>query len=125
MGTGSKMEKILDYMHVTVNKNAIYGDKSALSPGGVRLGTAALTTRRMYEADMKQVASIMDRACALAVKIQEEHGKKLKDFDEACKAQMAAEESELKALSNEVQKMASSFYMPGWDIDKHKYQTVG
>merc|ERR1711998_632672 len=114
--TGSKMEKILDYMHVTVNKNAIYGDKSALSPGGVRLGTAALTTRRMKEADMTQVASLLDRALQIAVKIQEQVGKKLMDFEVACK-----DNEDIKALDKEVYDMATSFYMPGWDIEGMKY----
>ena len=50
--TGSKVEKVLDLMHITTNKNSIVGDKSAVNPGGIRLGTPALTTRGMMEADM-------------------------------------------------------------------------
>merc|ERR1711998_351196 len=65
--TGSKLEKILDYCNITVNKNTIYGDKNALSPGGVRLGTPALTTRRMKEKEMVQVAAFLDRACTIAL----------------------------------------------------------
>merc|ERR1712166_1123428 len=54
--TGSKMEKILDVCHITVNKNTIYGDKSALTPGGVRLGACAVTTRRYTPENMATVA---------------------------------------------------------------------
>ena len=36
---------VCDKAHITLNKNAVCGDKSALSPGGVRIGTPALTTR--------------------------------------------------------------------------------
>merc|ERR1712178_72460 len=99
--TGSKMEKILDFCHMTVNKNAIVGDVSALSPGGVRLGASALTTRRMGEEQMVQVAQFLDRACTIALKIQSASGKKLKDFIEACK-----EDEEVKALAKDVTDMA-------------------
>merc|ERR1719387_3278612 len=36
--TGSKVEKVLEEMHITLNKNAVHGDVSAMSPGGVRIG---------------------------------------------------------------------------------------
>ena len=32
--TGSKMETICDMLHITLNKNAVFGDASALAPGG-------------------------------------------------------------------------------------------
>ena len=60
--TGSKVEKVLDLMHITTNKNSIVGDKSAITPGGIRLGTPALTTRGMMEADMMTVANFLTRA---------------------------------------------------------------
>jgi len=37
--TGSKMEKILEYVSISVNKNAVFGDTSALVPGGIRIGS--------------------------------------------------------------------------------------
>jgi glycine hydroxymethyltransferase len=43
--TGSKLEKACDEVHITLNKNTIIGDKSAVTPGGVRIGTPAVTTR--------------------------------------------------------------------------------
>lgn len=67
--TGSKVEKILDLMHMTTNKNSVVGDKSALTPGGIRLGTPALTTRGMLEADMEIVAGFLHRGILLALKI--------------------------------------------------------
>jgi len=115
--TGSKMEKILDYCHITVNKNAIFGDKSALSPGGVRLGASALTTRRMTEGNMKEVAAFLDRGCSIALKIQEAVGKKLADFNVACK-----DNEEVAQLAKDVNDYAKQHYMPGWDIDAMKYQ---
>lgn len=51
--TGSKLEKACDEVHITLNKNTIIGDKSAVTPGGVRIGTPAVTTRGYKEADMR------------------------------------------------------------------------
>ena len=47
--TGSKIEKVTERVDISLNKNAVFGDKSAISPGGIRLGTAALTTRGLRE----------------------------------------------------------------------------
>lgn len=63
--TGSKVEKTLDMMHITTNKNSVVGDKSAVTPGGIRLGTPALTTRGMKEEDMVVIAKF----CVQAAKI--------------------------------------------------------
>lgn len=67
--TGSKVEKILDLAHITTNKNSVVGDKSALTPGGIRLGTPALTTRGMLEADMELVGSFLHRTVVIALRI--------------------------------------------------------
>jgi len=58
--TGKEAEKILDEVGVTVNKNAIpYDPASPFITSGIRIGTAALTTRGMKEADMEIVANII------------------------------------------------------------------
>ena len=36
--SGNKVEKVCDLCNITVNKNAVFGDSSALAPGGVRIG---------------------------------------------------------------------------------------
>jgi glycine hydroxymethyltransferase len=59
--TGSKVEKVLDKMHITTNKNSLVGDKSAVNPGGIRLGTPAMTTRGMVEADMEIIGNFLIR----------------------------------------------------------------
>lgn len=68
--TGSKMEKLCDAVCITLNKNAVVGDKSALTPGGVRIGAPALTTRGFKEADFQKVADFLDRAVKIALRIQ-------------------------------------------------------
>ena len=55
--TGKEMENLLDEVNITCNKNAIPNDpESPFVTSGVRLGTAAVTTRGMNEEDMDQIA---------------------------------------------------------------------
>jgi len=56
-------------MHITTNKNSIEGDKSAANPGGIRLGTPALTTRGMKEPEMEIVADFLVKGIEVAKKI--------------------------------------------------------
>ena len=79
--TGSKVEKLCDALHITLNKNTIVGDKSATTPGGVRVGTPAITTRGYLEEDSKEVGRFLDEAIKLCNMVQDRAGsKKLKDF---------------------------------------------
>ncbi len=60
---GSEAEKALGIAGITANKNAIPFDiNPPLKPSGIRLGTPALTTRGMKEAEMKQVGHWIARA---------------------------------------------------------------
>ncbi len=55
--TGKAVEKLLDEAHITANKNTIPNDpKSAFVTSGIRLGTAAVTSRGMNTEDMDQIA---------------------------------------------------------------------
>merc|ERR1719271_1087225 len=64
--TGSKVEKACEAASISLNRNAVHGDASALSPGGVRIGSPAMTTRGCGEAQFKQIAEFLDRCCQTA-----------------------------------------------------------
>merc|ERR1712118_477145 len=80
--SGSKVEKVCEAASISLNRNAVHGDVSALSPGGVRIGTPAMTTRGCGVEDMEKIGEFLDRCCQIALKIQQVKGKKLKDFEE-------------------------------------------
>ncbi len=60
--TGAEAEKALEAVDISVNKNMIYGDKSALRPSGIRIGTPAITSRGLRPEHMEQVAHLIDQA---------------------------------------------------------------
>jgi glycine hydroxymethyltransferase len=80
--SGKEAEKWLDAAHITVNKNGIpFDQKSPFITSGIRVGTPAVTTRGMKEAEMEQIAGfVMDVLKskgdeAIIAKVQLEVGK--------------------------------------------------
>ncbi|HLT23897.1 MAG TPA: serine hydroxymethyltransferase, partial [Ignavibacteria bacterium] len=60
--SGRQAEEALDSVGITCNKNSVpFDDKSPLVTSGIRLGTPALTTRGMKEAEMVQIADMINR----------------------------------------------------------------
>ena len=60
--TGRDAEHALQAAHITVNKNMVpFDDKSPFVTSGIRLGTAAVTTRGFKEADIEAVVMLIDR----------------------------------------------------------------
>jgi len=106
--TGSKVEKVCECASISLNRNAVHGDASALSPGGVRIGSPAMTTRGCGTEEFKKIAEFLDRCCQIALKVQSEKGKKLKDFEVGL-----AENPEILALKKEVEEWTLGFGYPG------------
>ncbi|KAK9797433.1 hypothetical protein WJX73_003651 [Symbiochloris irregularis] len=118
--TGSKMEKACDMCHITLNKNAVVGDTSALTPGGVRIGTPAMTSRGLREADFEKVAEFLHTVLEICKSVQASSGKKLVDFVKGLESS-----SELKQVEEEVKSFGSSFAMPGFDVSALKNASTG
>ena len=58
--TGKELEKLLDEVHITVNKNAVPCDtQKPFVTSGIRVGTPAMTSRGMKQAQAKKVASLI------------------------------------------------------------------
>jgi len=106
--TGSKIEKVCECASISLNRNAVHGDASALSPGGVRIGTPAMTTRGCGAEQFTKVAEFLDRCCQIAIAVQKEKGKKLKDFEEGL-----FENADVVALRKEVEEWTVGFGYPG------------
>jgi len=115
---GAKMQTVCDNCSITLNKNAVLGDKSALFPGGVRVGACALTTRSLKEEDFVTVANFLSDAAKIAIKIQET-AKTTKEFEAAVKAS-----AEVKALKSAVQNFITKFPMPGFDVETMRYKHI-
>jgi glycine hydroxymethyltransferase len=61
--TGKEAAALLDKVRITVNKNLIpFDTEPPTVTSGIRVGTPALTTRGMKEAEMEKVAELMDQA---------------------------------------------------------------
>ncbi|KAK9930634.1 hypothetical protein M0R45_027668 [Rubus argutus] len=108
--TGKNYEKVCEMCHITLNKSAIFGDNGAFSPGGVRIGTPAMTSRGCVESDFETIADFLLRAAQITVAVQREHGKYQKEFLKGLQSN-----KDVVELRNRVETFASQFAMPGYD----------
>jgi len=119
---GARVERVLELACIASNKNTIPGDTSALTPGGIRMGTPALTSRGLKEEDFAKVAEFFDRAVSIAVKLKgTEQGKKLKTFKEMC-AVGPSVDPELEQLRHEVMEFACTFPTVGFDESEMEFE---
>jgi len=119
---GARVERIMELACIASNKNTIPGDTSALTPGGIRMGAPALTSRGFTEDDFVKVAHFFDRAVTIAQTLKDtDKGKKLKGFKELC-AVGPSVHPDLVQLRKEVQEFASSFPTVGFEEDKMAYE---
>merc|ERR1712232_567923 len=106
--TGGKVEKVCDAACISLNRNCVHGDASALSPGGVRIGTPSMTTRGCGVAEFQDIADFLDRVVQICLKIQAEKGKKLKEFELGI-----PDCADVAVLRKEVEEFAIGFGFPG------------
>ncbi|MFH4981350.1 hypothetical protein AB6A40_008059 [Gnathostoma spinigerum] len=111
---GAKVEHVLDLAHITCNKNTCPGDKSALRPGGIRLGVPALTSRNFKEADFVQVADFIHEGIKILQKYESQAGKSIKDLIEFTSTNEQFKK-EIAALGERVEEFSAKFDIPGKD----------
>ncbi len=88
---GKLAQHALDEVGITLNKNTVPNDpRSPFDPSGIRLGTPAITTRGMKEAEMEKIADWMDRVIA-----------------------DPENEVNLKTIKGEVEALCANFPVPG------------
>lgn len=91
---GKLAQDTLDKVGITLNKNTVpFDSRTPQDPSGIRMGTPAITTRGMKEAEMDKIAEWIDRA--------------LQNHDN---------EAELTKIKNEVEEMCLTFPVPGIKI---------
>jgi glycine hydroxymethyltransferase len=113
------MQVSCDYCSISLNKNTVLGDKSALTPGGVRIGSPALTTRGLMEADFRKVADFLHEAVQASLEIQKISGPKLVEFEKMVKSS-----PEIKKIRCAIQAFITTFPMPGFDIADMRYKEI-
>ncbi|RUP51265.1 serine hydroxymethyltransferase-domain-containing protein [Jimgerdemannia flammicorona] len=109
---GARVERVLELVNIAANKNTVPGDKSAMVPHGLRIGTPAMTTRGLVESDFEKVAVFIDRAVKIAV---EENGKIQDRIGEG--ESIPA----IQQLRREVTEFASAFPTIGFHESEMKY----
>ena len=88
--TGKALANALDLARITVNKNMIpFDPEKPFVTSGIRIGTPAVTTRGMKEAEMVKIAEFIERACAVC-----------------------DDEAALRAIGEEVRAFAAQFPLP-------------
>ncbi|SCU83421.1 LADA_0C11342g1_1 [Lachancea dasiensis] len=108
---GARVEYLCEKINIALNKNSIPGDKSALVPGGVRIGAPAMTTRGLGEQDFARIVSYIDKAVQFAHDVQHslpKEANRLKDF----KAKVDELSGELESLKQEIYSWAGEFPLP-------------
>ncbi|ONK58009.1 uncharacterized protein A4U43_C09F6900 [Asparagus officinalis] len=109
--TGKSFEKVCEACHISLNKTPIFGENGAICPGGVRIGTPAMTTRGCLEGDFETIAEFLLRAAHIASTLQKEHGKYQKEFLKGLQ-----HSRDIAELRNHVETFSSQFAMPGSDL---------
>ncbi|XP_013068332.2 serine hydroxymethyltransferase-like [Biomphalaria glabrata] len=110
---GPRGEYILEEIGIAVNKNTCPGDKSALKPSGLRLGTPPLTSRNLKDDDFVKVMEFFDDAIHLAQEANKDCGPLLKDY----KAKLHSPEfkDRVVSLKERVENFAIAFPLPGFE----------
>ncbi|XP_010521222.1 PREDICTED: serine hydroxymethyltransferase 6 [Tarenaya hassleriana] len=109
--TGKVYEKVCEMCNITLNKTAVFNENGVISPGGVRIGTPAMTSRGCVESDFETIAEFLCKAAQIASAAQREHGKLQKEM-----LKSLSHSKEIAELRSQVEAFASHYEMPAFAI---------
>ncbi|CAM8952816.1 unnamed protein product [Rhodiola kirilowii] len=111
---GARVEKILDMASITLNKNSVPGDKSALVPGGIRIGSPAMTTRGFTEREFKAIADFIHEGVQITLDAKRQApGTKLQDFFKFITSPDFLLTGRILDLQKRVEALTTMFPIPG------------
>ena len=111
----------MELVNVATNKNTVPGDKSALIPGGLRLGSPAMTTRGFKEQEFKKVVDLIHKAIEIALHIQTQvPGPKFAEFKKVLGNGEGVQE--IQELKKEIVDWTKEFPVIGFRFDTMKYK---
>ncbi|XP_064447125.1 serine hydroxymethyltransferase, mitochondrial isoform X2 [Mirounga angustirostris] len=110
---GARAERVLELVSITANKNTCPGDRSAITPGGLRLGAPALTSRQFREDDFRRVVNFIDEGVNIGLEVKSKTAK-LQDF-KSFLLKDPETSHRLADLRQRVEQFARAFPMPGFD----------
>lgn len=120
---GARLERVLDLVSLTSNKNTVPGDKSALKPGGLRIGSPAMTTRGMQTSDFERIAEIIHKSVGITQRLDKEAKEASHEKGRKNPASLAAfleflegtKDADILQLRKENEEWAGTFPLP-WEI---------
>ena len=118
---GARAEAVMERAGISLNKNTVPTDTSALVPSGLRVGAPSLTSRGFVESDFEQVAEFLHRGVELTCKIREDmgdKGKKMATF----KQNLGEYTSEIEELKRDVASFCEAFPVVGFVEDDMVYK---
>ena len=144
---GARVEKILDMASITLNKNSVpgeivatifchvlsyyvvclpfffnqsklqKGDKSALVPGGIRIGSPAMTTRGFREKEFELIADYIHEGVQITLEAKSQApGSKLQDFMEFVLSSEFPLVDKVSGLRGRVEALSTQYPIPGVQV---------
>ena len=106
------MELLTNQINIYINKNTVPGDKSALSPSAIRIGSPAMTTRGLKQKDFDTVYEFINRTTELCKKIKSRcKENKLAEYKAALAEEVKGQQ--LQTLKKDITQFAHQFPTPG------------
>ncbi|KAM7506916.1 hypothetical protein LguiA_017369 [Lonicera macranthoides] len=111
---GARVEKVLDISSITLNKNSVPGDKSALVPGGIRIGSPAMTTRGFTEKEFVATADFIHEGVQITLEAKQSVPRaKLQEFLKFVESPDFPLMDRVSDLRRKVENLTTQYPMPG------------